>query len=125
MDLSAFKEARDAVKRIVREYKPIADLSDALDQVQKLLSDLGDLDAKKAELAAVTSRLSDEQAAAEAKIVETRAAAQLEHETVAQNLSVLKNETLALQDEAKRARLAMEAYKSEMTRLAKLFSKGL
>jgi len=44
MDLAAFKEAGDAVKRIAKDYRPIAELAEALSEVEKVLSEVGELE---------------------------------------------------------------------------------
>ena len=75
MDLSAFRAADNAVKKIVKDYKPIADLAEALDAVREAVSSLGDLEAKKAALEVEILKLNNERASAEAEATKSRQAA--------------------------------------------------
>ena len=83
MDLSAFQAADNAVKKIAKDYKPIVDLSEALDSVRATVAELGNLEAKVATLKAEVRKWTDERSAAEsaanrAKQESTRAQAILD-----------------------------------------------
>jgi uncharacterized protein YhaN len=124
MDLSAFQAADQAVKKIVKEYKPIADLSNSLDLAIRLMTDIGNLTDKKAELIATIAQLQQDLHEFEAKAAKARAAERRDYEDAAHNLSVVTNQTVELQAEARRAEIAIEGYKAEMGRVAKIFGKG-
>jgi predicted nucleic acid-binding Zn-ribbon protein len=74
MDLSAFQAADNAVKKLLKDYSPVVNLSEALDKVRKVLESQGDLEAKKAALEAEVRKLTAERASVEAELAKVRSA---------------------------------------------------
>jgi chromosome segregation ATPase len=73
MDLSAFKEAHDAVQRITKDYKPVADLAAALEAVRQVLAEVGELENARVRAKAELAKVEEEKAQAQAALGRVKA----------------------------------------------------
>jgi len=73
MSMSALQAADNAVKKIQKDYKPIVDLSESLEEISKALAAIGDLEAAQAKAKREADQARADLSAAESKLRDTNA----------------------------------------------------